>query len=173
MCRFCLIPSLGMINRSVVGCQVEPKIAEGGLGSCGEAEVVNDPVHHRIVCQESDDLHRPAALGEEHGVDLVDLPDHGRPFLGGDGPRLFLDDQKLMTNFLRLADFPPMGISIQAVVAHHDLAFVWDVGGHPGSELQVVHPLLLFGSFPVPVTDLVLLLIDVKGRGKLIRSPNV
>jgi hypothetical protein len=46
-----------MVNRSVVGCQIEPKIADGGLGTCGKADVVNDPVHHGKVYQEGNDLH--------------------------------------------------------------------------------------------------------------------
>jgi hypothetical protein len=37
--QFCLIPSLEVINRSVVGCQeVELKIAEGGLTNSKEAQ---------------------------------------------------------------------------------------------------------------------------------------
>ena len=38
MCQFSFILSLGMIKRDVQGCEVEPKIAEGGLGSCGQAQ---------------------------------------------------------------------------------------------------------------------------------------
>jgi hypothetical protein len=34
MRQFCLVPSSWMINRSLLGCQVELNIAEGGLGSC-------------------------------------------------------------------------------------------------------------------------------------------
>jgi len=38
MHRFCIIPLLGGISRSVIGCKVELKIAEGGPGSRGQAQ---------------------------------------------------------------------------------------------------------------------------------------
>jgi len=35
-----------------------------------------------------------------------------------------------------------------------DLALVWDMSGHPGDELQIIHPLHLFRLFPtVGTTD--------------------
>jgi hypothetical protein len=47
-----------------------------------------------------------------------------------------------------------MGIGVEAVITHRDLALIRDMGGDPGDELQVVHPLQLFGVFPIPVADL-------------------
>jgi len=34
------------------------------------------------------------------------------------------------------------------------MADVGDMGSHPGGELQVVHPLQVFGLFAIPVADL-------------------
>jgi len=43
--------------------------------------VVDDAVHSLIIRDEGDDLHLTAALGTDHRVDLVDLPDHLGPTL--------------------------------------------------------------------------------------------
>jgi hypothetical protein len=51
-----------------------------------------------------------------------------------------------------------MGIGVQAEVTDHDLAFVWNMRGDARDELQIIHPLLVFGLFPIPVADLALLL---------------
>ena len=59
---------------------------------------------------EGDDLHRPSAFGTEHGVDLADLPDHGRPALGRYAPKLLLDNTERKSRKARLLDFPPVGI---------------------------------------------------------------
>jgi hypothetical protein len=34
------------------------------------------------------------------------------------------------------------------------------MGGRPGDELQVVHPLEILGLFPIPVADLAVLFIE-------------
>ena len=47
-----------------------------------------------------------------------------------------------------------MGISVEPVISHRDLALVRDMRGHSGDELQVVHPLQVFGLFAIPVADL-------------------
>lgn len=47
-----------------------------------------------------------------------------------------------------------MGVSIEAVITHRDLAFVRNMGSCPGDELEVVHPFGLFGFFPIQVADL-------------------
>ena len=46
------------------------------------------------------------------------------------------------------------------LVSYRDLALVGNMGGDPGDELEVVHPLHLFVLFPVPVADLALFLIQ-------------
>jgi len=43
MCLFCLVPSLGMINRSVIGCQIELKTAERGQGATDKLKSVGNP----------------------------------------------------------------------------------------------------------------------------------
>ena len=73
-------------------------------------------------------------------------------------PKLLLDNTERRGNKARLPDFPPMGIGIQAVIAHHDLALVGDMGCHPGDEFQIVHHLLLGAVLSMPEADLALLL---------------
>jgi len=51
-----------------------------------------------------------------------------------------------------------MGVGVEPIIAHHDLALFRDVGGHPGDELQIIHR-LLFRVGPAPaITDPALLL---------------
>lgn len=50
--------------------------------------MVDDPVHHGIVCNESDDLHLAAALGAGQGVDFVNLADQGGPACQIDASKL-------------------------------------------------------------------------------------
>jgi hypothetical protein len=44
--------------------------------------VIDDPVHHGIIGEESDDLHHAAASRAEERVNLINLPDHLGPALG-------------------------------------------------------------------------------------------
>ena len=46
--------------------------------------MVDDPVRHSVVRDESDDLNRGAAPGTAHRFDFVNFADHGRPALGRD-----------------------------------------------------------------------------------------
>ena len=39
-----------------------------------QLQMIDNPVHNGILRDESDDLHRPPALGADHGVNLIDLP---------------------------------------------------------------------------------------------------
>jgi len=50
-----------------------------------------------------------------------------------------------------------------------DLAFVGNMGGHPGDELEVVHPLDFFALFPISVAEFPLLFIEreaLQGKGR-------
>jgi hypothetical protein len=47
-----------------------------------------------------------------------------------------------------------VGVGLEAVIPNHDLALVGDMGGDPGNELQVIHPLRLGAVFAMPVADL-------------------
>jgi hypothetical protein len=62
----------------------------GPLRDKGQVEVVDDAVDHGIVGEESDDLHRAAALRADHRINFIDFTDHIGPAFGGDGPELFL-----------------------------------------------------------------------------------
>ena len=59
-----------MINRGVVGCQIELRMGE------------SEPVDHAIVGEERDDLHRGATPRADHGVNFIDLP-----AMAGDWPQ--------------------------------------------------------------------------------------
>ena len=47
-----------------------------------QLQMIDNPVHNGILRDEIDDLYRPPALGADHRVNLIDLPDYGRPILG-------------------------------------------------------------------------------------------
>jgi len=32
---------------------------------------------------------------------------------------------------------PPVGIRVKSIIAHHYLAFIWDMGGRSGDESQI------------------------------------
>jgi hypothetical protein len=44
-----------------------------------------------------------------------------------------------------------VSIGIQTEITDGDPALVWNMGGHPGDKLQIIHPLHLGGLFPIPV----------------------
>jgi len=61
-----------------------------------ELEVVDDAVHHDIVCDESDDAHLALALGAEERVNFINFSDHLSPAAAGDSWALLLDDDEWM-----------------------------------------------------------------------------
>jgi hypothetical protein len=99
--------------------------AVGLLGDKCQFEVADDFVDHGIVGQEGDDLHRGAALRTDRGVDFIDFADHLGPALGGAGPQLLLYDPEGESLQARLPDFSPVGVGIEAVISHRDLAFLF------------------------------------------------
>jgi len=54
--------------------------------------VIDDPVHHGIVCKEGDDLHHATALGTDERIDFINLADHLSPAPGSDGSELVLNN---------------------------------------------------------------------------------
>jgi hypothetical protein len=46
-----------------------------------------------------------------------------------------------------------MGIGVEAVITHGDLALVRYMGSDPGDELQVGHPLHFSSVFPIAIVD--------------------
>ena len=132
----------------------------GSLRDKRQLEVVDDAVHHGIVGEEGDDLHLATVLGADHRVNLIDFADHLGPALGRDRPELLLHNQERDSGLTCLPDLPPMRISVEAIISHRDLALVRDMGSRPGDELQVVHPLHLFGVFPIAVADLAFSFIE-------------
>jgi len=88
----------------------------GSLRDKRQLEVVDDAVHRGIVGEEGDDLHRAAALGADHRVNLIDFADHLGPALGRDRAELLLHDQERDSGLTCLLDLPPMRISVEAEV---------------------------------------------------------
>ena len=122
--------------------------------------MVDDSIHHLMVGEERDDLHGAAAVRTKHRVNLIDLTDHLSPALGGDGPELLLDNEEGRKRQSRLLDLPSMGVGVEAIVRHGDLALVRDMGDDPGDELQIIHRLHLFGLLPILVANLPFPLIE-------------
>jgi hypothetical protein len=96
----------------------------------------------------------------DHRVNLIDFTDHLGPALGGDGPELGLNNPERKSGQTRLPDLAPMRVSVEAIITDGDLALVGNMGGHPGDELQVVHPLHLSRPFPIMVADLTIPFIE-------------
>jgi hypothetical protein len=56
--------------------------------------VLDDPVHDSGLSEKRDDIHPLPAARREHGVDLADLPNQGRPAFGGETPARVFDNPK-------------------------------------------------------------------------------
>lgn len=132
----------------------------GSIGNKGQLEVIDDSIHHGLICEESNDPHFSAALGADHGVDFIHLTDHLGPAFRGNGSELRLHHAEMGNFAACLLDFPPVGVSVEAVISDCDLAFIRDMGSDPGDELQVVHPLHLMVLFPILAADLACLFIE-------------
>jgi hypothetical protein len=52
-----------------------------------------------------------------------------------------------------MIDVKKTDMASRHVVSNHYLDVVGDVGGNASDLLQVVHPLRLFGLFPIPVAS--------------------
>jgi len=107
--------------------------------------VVDNPVYHSIVSEESDDLHDAAALRADHRINLIDFANHLGPAFGGDGPELLLHHPDRKKPKACLPDLPPMRISVEPVISHRDLAFSFIQGeafqGQQRPDHVFSHPL--------------------------------
>lgn len=110
----------------------------------GQLQVVDNPVHNGIVGDEGNSAHLCLALRTGQGIDLVDFPDHLSPAPAWDSRSLLLNDDKGMLIGLCLSHLAPVGVGVEAGIPHGDLPFIGNVGGDPGDELQIIHPLHLF-----------------------------
>jgi len=80
----------------------------------GQLKVMDDFVHHGIVGEESDDLHRPAAPDTGQGIHLVHFSDHFGPALGGDRAELLLLHPEREGLQACLPELPSMSVGVQA-----------------------------------------------------------
>ena len=61
-----------------------------------QLEVIDDPVHRVIVCDEGDDAHPAPASRTDQGVDFENLADHLGPEPAGDSLALLLNEDEGM-----------------------------------------------------------------------------
>jgi hypothetical protein len=106
-----------------------------------------------MLREEGGDLHSAAALGTEQRIDFIDLADHLGLVFGRDEPELRLRHPERGSRQARFLDLAPVGVGIEAVISDCHLPLIRNMGGHPGDELEVVHPLYLSGLFPIPIAD--------------------
>jgi len=64
-------------------------------GDEGELEVIDDSVHHGIVCEEGDDLHCGAALRAEERGNFIDFAANLGPAPGRETPAVLLEEYPL------------------------------------------------------------------------------
>ena len=107
------------------------------IGDKCHLQVIDDPVHHAVVGEESDDLHLPTALGAEQGIDFIDFTDHLGPAFGRETPELLLHPPERKRPKACLPDLPPMSIGVQAEVTDSDLSLVGYMGSDPGDRWKV------------------------------------
>jgi len=67
---------------------------------------------------------------------------------------MMMNDDEWMLVGLCLAHLAPVSIGIEAEITDGDLTLLWNMRSDPGDELQIIHRLQLFSSFPIPVADL-------------------
>lgn len=79
-----------------------------------------------------------AASRTDQRANFVDLPDHLRPALGRNAPKLLFGYPERRTQ-IRLLDLPPVGVGVRPMVTDHHLTLIRDMRGHPGDELQIIH----------------------------------
>lgn len=79
-----------------------------------QLEVVDDTIDNREICKEGNDAHPAAALGTDKWVDFINLADHLGPAPAGNPWAFLLDNQETMLAVLRLAQFAPMSVGVQA-----------------------------------------------------------
>ena len=76
------------------------------IGHKRQLQMINNPIHDGYLCEEGDDLHPAPAFRADHRINLIDLPDHGRPAFGRKAPGLFLNDPERRRTLARLLDLP-------------------------------------------------------------------
>ena len=59
-----------------------------------------------------------------------------------------------------LLDLPAMGVGVEAIISHRDLSLVGNMGSRSSDELQVVHPLQIFGSLLIAIADPAFIFIE-------------
>ena len=66
--------------------------------------------------QQYSPLSSAAALGADHRINFIDLPDHLRPALEGDALQVLLDQPERRRTQTCLLDLSPVGVGVQPIV---------------------------------------------------------
>ncbi len=92
---------------------------------------------HLSVFDEADDAHGPLTPWADQGIDLVHLLYQPRPaFPEGLFIPLGFEDAGNVVILSRHLSFTPRDVAVPAVITHHLLAPVRDVGTHGGQSFQ-------------------------------------
>jgi len=82
--------------------------------------VINDSVHHGIVCEEGDDAHLAAPWWAGQRVDFKNPAAHFGPAVAGDSRALLFNEDEGMLVGLCLSHLLPVGVPVEAVISHSD-----------------------------------------------------
>ena len=106
------------------------------LGDKCQHQVVDDPVHHGIVCDEGDDAHPALAFRADQRVNLINLTNHLGPAPARDSRTLLLNEEQGMLIGLCLSHLTSVGVGVDAVRAHSSLVFLENMGIHPAMNFR-------------------------------------
>ena len=116
--------------------------------------MLEDLLHYFGVLYHTDYFHLSGAFRTGKGIYLVNFLDKTSPIslvlIGG-----FLRLKYGGYKFIAVPFFPlaPRHVAVEAIVTHHLLAFVWDMGAHGGNPFQGVKDLLLFPKIVCRFSD--------------------
>ena len=95
------------------------------------------------IFDKRDDSHLASTGRTKQRIHFVDLAGHLGPAFGGPKRLLLLDDRRVRRRGHVLSYLPPVGIRVKAVITHHDLTFVGNMGSDSGDKFQIIHRLFL------------------------------
>jgi len=109
------------------------------FGFKGQLEMSNDPVDDLRFFDKRDDSHLATACGTTKRIHFIDLANHLGPALGRHIVWFLFNNRGRGECRGILAYLSSVGIRVETVITHHDLAFVRNMGNDSGDELQIVH----------------------------------
>ena len=133
-----------------MGCDLA--IRGGGLGVSSHrprclrtCPPLEDLFYDFLALNESDDGHRPMALGTSQRVYLIDFLYQPCPVLAAPlGWFIGLQDARHPSVFICLLPLTPTDVAVVAIVTNHLFALVGNMRTHGGEPLQRIKGLLVF-----------------------------